>query len=44
MIMVLLGVGAATILYSTSGLLFWIQAVRLSFVELPLKEMRQDPG
>ncbi len=43
MVLVLLGVGAATILLYI-GLLFWIQAVRLSFVELPLKEMRREPG
>lgn len=42
-VLVLLGVGAATILLYI-GLLFWIQAVRLSFVELPLKEMRREPG
>ena len=43
MVLVLLGVGALTILLYI-GLLFWIQAVRLSFVELPLKEMRREPG
>lgn len=43
MVLVLLGVGAATILLYI-GLLFWIQAVRLSFVELPLREMRREPG
>jgi hypothetical protein len=43
MVLVLLGVGAATILLYI-GLLFWIQAIRLSFVELPLKEMRREPG
>lgn len=43
MVFVLLGVGAATILLYI-GLLFWIQAVRLSFVEMPLKEMRSNPN
>ncbi|MFT3849904.1 MAG: hypothetical protein QM739_14890 [Propionivibrio sp.] len=43
LVLVLLGVGAATILLYI-GFLFWIQAIRLSFVELPLKEMRREPG
>lgn len=43
MVLVLLGVGAATILLYI-GLLFWIQAIRLSFVELPLDEMRREPA
>lgn len=42
-VLVLLGVGAITILLYV-GLLFWINAVRLSFVELPLDEMRREPG
>lgn len=42
MVLVLLGVGAATILLYI-GLLFWIQAIRLSFVKLPLEEMRREP-
>ena len=43
MVLLLLGVGAATILIYI-GFLFFIQAIRLSFVELPLKEMRREPG
>ena len=43
MVFVLLGVGAATILLYI-GVLFWIQAVRLSFVEMPWKEMRSNPN
>lgn len=43
MVLVLLGVGAATILLYI-GLLFWIQAIRLTFVELPLNEMRSNPN
>ena len=36
-------VGFATILLYI-GVLFWINAVRLSFVELPLDEMRREPA
>ena len=43
MVLVLLGGGAVMILLYI-GLLFWIQAIRLSFVELPMKEMRREPG
>lgn len=39
----LMGVGLITILLYI-GLLFWINAFRLSFVELPIKEMQRDPG
>lgn len=42
-VLALLGVGAATILLYI-GLLFWINAIRLSFVELPLDEMRGEPA
>lgn len=43
MVLLLLGVGVVTILLYI-GLLFWINAIRLSFVELPLDEMRREPG
>lgn len=39
----LLAIGAGTILLYI-GLLFWIAAVRLSFVELPLEEMHREPA
>lgn len=42
MVLLLLGVGAVTILLYI-GLLFWINAIRLSFVELPLDEMQRQP-
>lgn len=42
-VIALLGVGAATILLYI-GLLFWINAIRLSFVELPLDEMGKEPA
>lgn len=43
MVLLLLGVGAVTILLYI-GLLFWINAIRLSFVELPLDDMIGEPG
>ena len=42
MVAMLMGVGFVTILLYI-GLLFWINAFRLSFVELPLEEMRREP-
>ena len=42
MVLLLLGVGGVTILLYV-GLLFWINAIRLSFVTLPLKQMRREP-
>lgn len=36
-------IGLGTILLYI-GILFWINAIRLSFVELPLSEMRREPG
>lgn len=42
-VLVLLGVGGVTIIFYI-GLLFWINAIRLSFVELPLEEMQRDPA
>ena len=43
MVAMLMWVGFVTILLYI-GLLFWINAFRLSFVELPLEEMRREPG
>jgi hypothetical protein len=42
-VLAFLGVGGMTLLLYI-GLLFWICAVRLSFVELPLAEMEGEPA
>ena len=39
---VLFGVGALTLIMYI-GLLFWINAIRLFFIPLPLEEMQRDP-
>lgn len=42
-VLVLLGIGVVTI-FIYIGVLFWICAFRLSFVQLPLEEMRREPA
>ncbi|MDO8465280.1 MAG: hypothetical protein Q7S46_08525 [Gallionella sp.] len=39
---VLFGVGIPTMFFAGMGLLFWINALRLPFAQLPLAEMRCD--
>lgn len=38
------GVGFVTMPLLGLGLLFWINAVRLPFADLPIDEMRREPG